>query len=91
MTLEPVGSFFRNPPRDNYLSRIYRSHILQQELVALLGEGAVVVVKPLGIRLVCENQHQATLAKMRRTKILAIIHRSLRTKTVKLQILVKRA
>ena len=90
MTLESLGSFIRQPNKENSFHRIYRAHLLQEKLVELLGMGVTVTIKGSNIRLWCDSEQLAVLARLKKTRLLAQCHQTLGQADIKLTIKVKR-
>ncbi|MDP3993248.1 MAG: hypothetical protein Q8Q05_03515 [bacterium] len=90
MTLESLGSFIRQPNKENSFHRIYRAHLLQEKIVELLGVGVTVTIKGANVRLWCASEQLAVLARLKKTRLLAQCHQTLGQKEVRLVIKVKR-
>jgi len=89
MSLESLGSIIRQPNKDNNLNRIYRAHLLQEKLVELLGVGVTVTIRDDVVRLWCNNEALAVLARLKKTRILAVCHQTLGQSSLKLTIKIK--
>ncbi|KKU42909.1 MAG: hypothetical protein UX60_C0043G0003 [Berkelbacteria bacterium GW2011_GWA2_46_7] len=91
MSLESLGSFIRQPNKENGFHRIYRAHLLQEKIVELLGAGVTVTLKGGNVRLWCANEQLAVLARLKKTRLLAQCHQTLGQADIKLSIKMKRA
>jgi len=89
MSLESLGDFVRKPRQGNNFNQIYRAHLLQGKLEELLGGGLTVTLKENQVRLWCDAHALAVLARLKKTKILAICHQTLGQADLKLVIKVK--
>lgn len=90
MSLESLSSYIRQPNKENSFHRIYRAHLLQEKLVELLGAGVTVTIKENNIRLWCDSEQLAVLARLKKTRLLAQCHQTLGQAELKLSIRVKR-
>ena len=89
MALESFGDFVRKPRQGNSFSQIYRAHLLQGKIAAILGDGVTVSLRGNQVRLWCDNAQLVTLATLKRTKILATCHQTLGTSELRLAIKLK--
>lgn len=90
MALESLGNVIRDSDKGKSLSRIYRAHLLQEKIVGLLGVGVTVTMRDANIKLWCNSEQLAVLARLKKTRILALCHRVLGVKEIRLTIKVKR-
>jgi len=91
MALESLGDFVRKPQSGNSFSQIYRAHLLQEKMTELLGPGVTVTLRGQQVRLWCQSEALAVLARLKKTKILALCHRSLGQSDIRLVIKLKLA
>ncbi|MDO8650098.1 MAG: hypothetical protein Q7K33_02190 [Candidatus Berkelbacteria bacterium] len=89
MSLESLGSFIRQPNKENTFHRIYRAHLLQEKIVELLGTGVTVTIKGENVRLWCASEQLAVLARLKKTRLLAQCHKTLGQGDLRLSIKVK--
>ena len=89
MTLESLGSFIRQPDKENSFHRIYRAHLLQEKMVELLGAGVTVTLRGANVHLWCDNEKLAVLARLKKTRLIAQCHQTLGQAELKLSIKVK--
>lgn len=89
MSLESLGSFIRQPGKENSFHKIYRAHLLQEKMVELLGAGVTVTIKGNNVRLWCDSEQLAVLARLKKTRLIAQCHQTLGQKELKLSIKVK--
>lgn len=90
MSLESLSSYIRQPNKENSFHRIYRAHLLQEKIVELLGTGVTVTTRGSNVKLWCESEQLAVLAKLKKTRLLAQCHQTLGQADIKLTIRVKR-
>ena len=90
MTLESLGNYIRQPNKENSFHRIYRAHLLQEKIAELLGAGATVTLKEKNVRLWCDSESLAVLARFKKTRLLALCHKTLGQAELKLTIKVRR-
>lgn len=89
MSLESLSSYIRRPDKENSFHRIYRAHLLQEKMVELLGTGVTVTIKGSNVKLWCESEQLAVLAKLKKTRLLAQCHQTLGQSELRLSIRVK--
>lgn len=89
MSLESLSSYIRRPDKENSFHRIYRAHLLQEKVVELLGVGVTVTIKGVNVRLWCDSEQLAVLARLKKTRILAQCHKTLGQADLRLSIRVK--
>lgn len=90
MSLESLGNFIRQPNKENSFHRIYRAHLLQEKMAELLGTGVTVTIKGNNVRLWCDSEQLAVLARLKKTRLIAQCHQTLGQADIKLSIKVKR-
>lgn len=86
MSLESLGNVIRSSSNNNSLNRIYRAHVLQEKIIELLGGGVTVSLRGEVVKLWCDSEQLAVLAKLKKTKLLALCHKTLSQKVLKLSI-----
>jgi len=91
MSLESLSSYIRQPNKENSFHRIYRAHLLQEKIAELLGTGVTVTIRGTNVKLWCESEQLAVLAKLKKTRILAQCHKTLGQADLRLSIRVKAA
>ncbi len=91
MTLESLGNFIRESDKKNSFHRIYRAHLLQEKIIELLGAGVTVTIRETNIKLWCASEQLAVLARLKKTRLLALCHQTLGQAELKLLIKVKRS
>lgn len=89
MTLESLGNVIRGSSKANSLNRIYRAQLLQKKLTEILGKGVTVTLRGSVVRLRCDSEQLAVLARLKKTRLLALCHRTLSQTEIKLIIRVK--
>lgn len=88
--MELIGDFFRSPPRDHYLNRVYQAFLLSRALKEIISPEISVTIDKETVKILCPTTNLAALAKMKRSKILTKTHKILGIKSFKLQIILKR-
>lgn len=89
MSLESLGSFIRQPRKGNGFHRIYRAHILQGKITEMLGSGVTVTLRGSTVRLHCDSEQLAVLVRLKKTRLLALCHKTLGQAELKLTVKVR--